>query len=79
MIVYPVIFVIDTCFSLIKSSYSLKIQMWFYHHKTINFMYPFVLEQTNLGKLLTENMIINQKITNSKKPKSQIQASIGSE
>ena len=38
------IIVIDTCFSSIKSLYSLKIQMWFYHHKINNFMYPFVLE-----------------------------------
>ena len=39
------IIVIDACFSLIKSLYSLKIQMWFYHHKIVNFMYPFVLKK----------------------------------
>ena len=37
--------VIDACFSLIKSLYSLKIQMWFYHHKIVNFMIPFVLKK----------------------------------
>ena len=29
--------------------------MWFYYHKNINFIYPFVLEEINLGELLTEN------------------------
>ena len=60
--------VIDICFSLIKSL--------FYHHKIINFMYPFVLEQINLGELLTENMIIYHKVTNTKKAESQKQASV---
>ena len=32
------ILVIDTCFSLKKSLRSLKIQMWFYYHKIINFV-----------------------------------------
>ena len=41
--------------------------MWFYHHKIINFIYPFALEQLNLGEMLTENMIINYKVTNTKK------------
>ena len=49
--------------------------MWFYHHKIIYFIYPFVLEQVNLGELLTENMIIHNKITN--KPKSPTQSSVG--
>ena len=39
-------------------------QMWFYYHKIINFMYPFVFEQINLGELLTENLIINHKVNN---------------
>ena len=41
------IIVIGTYFSLIKSLCSLKLQIWFYHHK-IDFIYPFVLEQINL-------------------------------
>ena len=53
------IYVIGTCFSLIKSLYSLNIYMWFYRHKIINFIYPFVFEQIYLGELLTENMIIH--------------------
>ena len=44
--------IIDTCITSIKSLYSLKIHMWFYHHKTINFFDPFILEQINLGELL---------------------------
>ena len=36
--------------------------MWFYHHKVINFIYPFVLEHLNLGEMLTKNMIINYKV-----------------
>ena len=36
------IILIDTyLFSLIKSLHSLKIQMWFYHHKNIIFFVPF--------------------------------------
>ena len=50
--------------------------MWFYHHKVINFIYPFALEQINLGEMLTENMIINYKVTN--ELKNQIQPSVGS-
>ena len=42
------IIVSGTCFSLIKSLCCLKLQIWFYHHKIINFIYPFVLEQINL-------------------------------
>ena len=34
--------------------------MWFYHHKIINFIYPFGLEHTYFGEMLTENMIINK-------------------
>ena len=48
----------------------------FYHHTIMNFIYPFVLEQIN-SELLTENKIINHKINNISKPKSQIQASVG--
>ena len=59
--------VINTCFSLIKSLYSLKIQMWFYNQKTINVIYPFVLEQINFVELLTENIIINDKVINANK------------
>ena len=51
--------------------------MWLYHHKLINFMYPFVLDQINLGELLIANMIINHKFTNINKPKSQIPTSVG--
>ena len=58
------IIVIYTCLTEIKSLYSLNIQMWFYHHKTIKFIYPFVLEQINLRELLTENTITNYKVTN---------------
>ena len=36
--------VIDTCFSLIKPLDSPKIEMWFYHHKIIHFMYHFKLK-----------------------------------
>ena len=44
--------------------FSLKSQMWFYHQKTINFIYLFVLEQIHFVELLTENIIINYKVTN---------------
>ena len=60
------IIVINTCIPLMKSLYSLKIQMWSYHHKTINFIYSFVLDQINFVELLTENIIINYKVTNAK-------------
>ena len=49
-----IIIVIDACFSLIKALYILKIQMWFYHHEIINFMYPIVLKQVMSGELLTK-------------------------
>ena len=57
------IIVMNTCITLIKSLYSIKVQMWFYNQKTINFIYPFVLEQINFLELLTENIIINYKVT----------------
>ena len=39
---------IDTYFTLTNSLYSLIIQMWFYYHKRINFIYPCIFEQVNL-------------------------------
>ena len=39
------IIVIDTCFTLIKSLYCLKIQIWLHDHKIINFIYPFALKK----------------------------------
>ena len=70
------IIVTNTCFPLIKSFYSLKIQMCFYHQKTINFIYPFILEQINFVELLTENIIINYKVTNAN-PKVRCRLQVG--
>ena len=71
------IIVIGTCFALLKFLYNLKLQMWFYYHKITNIVYPFVLEDINVVKLLTENMIKHFQVTNTNKSKSQIQASVG--